>query len=131
MTAYSIEVRNRERQVVRVDEGRFLLRGLEDGGMRLPFGCRFGACLTCAASLVEGEVDHSHGRAFALRDYQQREGYILLCVAQPRSDCVIEVGVRRGLYRNAFRSSNRAWPTDGASSPRNEGKVVDASDVPG
>jgi ferredoxin len=103
VAAFDIEVRNRGRQVVRVAEDRFLLHALEDAGMRLPFGCRFGACLSCAASLVEGRVDHSHGRAFALREHDEREGYVLLCVSQPRSDCVIDVGVRRELYHNPFR----------------------------
>jgi ferredoxin len=101
--AFDIEVRNRGRQVVRVAEDRFLLAGLEEAGLRLPFGCRFGACLSCAASLIQGQVDHSYGRAFALREHHERAGYVLLCVSQPRSDCAIDVGVRRELYRNPFR----------------------------
>ncbi len=105
MAAFDIEVRNRGRQVVRVADDRFLLGGLEEAGLRLPFGCRFGACLSCAASLVEGRVDHSHGRAFALREHHERDGYVLLCVSQPRSDCVIDVGLRRELYRNPFRDA--------------------------
>jgi ferredoxin len=103
VSTYDIEVRNRDRQVVQVAEDQFLLHGLEDARVRVPFGCRFGACLSCAASLVEGQVDHTRGRAFALREQQERDGYVLLCVSQPRSDCVIDVGVRRELYRNPFR----------------------------
>lgn len=94
--------------MVRVDADRFLLDGLEDAGVRVPYGCRFGACLTCAASMIEGEVDHSEGRSCALRPDQEREGYVLLCVAKPRADCVFEVGMRRRLYVNQFRDGFRA-----------------------
>lgn len=110
MSTYSVSVRNRDGRVVSVSEDEYILDALEDAGMSLPFGCRFGACLTCAASLVEGRVDQSGGRSFALRPHQEDDGYVLLCVASPRSDCVIEVGTRRDLYVNPFkhRAAGRA-----------------------
>lgn len=104
MTLHRVTVRNRGDLVVEVDSDRFLLEGLEAAGLKVPFGCRFGACLTCTASMIDGEVDHSHGRSFALRPHQENDGFILPCVAQPRSDCVVDVGVRRALYVNQFRS---------------------------
>lgn len=104
MTLHRVTVRNREEFVVEVDSDRFLLDGLEAAGLKVPFGCRFGACLTCAASMIEGEVDHSHGRSFALRSHQEDDGFILPCVAKPRTDCVVDVGVRRALYVNQFCS---------------------------
>ncbi|MBC3193424.1 2Fe-2S iron-sulfur cluster binding domain-containing protein [Pseudonocardia sp. C8] len=107
MPAYDITVRNRDGRVVRVDADRFLLDELEAAGLRLPHGCRFGACLTCAATIIEGTVDQSQGRSYALRPEQEADGYVLLCVARPRSDCVVEVGVRRDLYVNPFRHGGR------------------------
>lgn len=98
-----MSLRNRDGRVVTVSEDRFLLEELEDAGIRLPYGCRFGACLTCAALLVEGQVDHTKGRAFALRPRHVEEGYVLLCVARPLTDCVIDVGTQPGLYVNPFR----------------------------
>ncbi|MDN5747286.1 MAG: 2Fe-2S iron-sulfur cluster-binding protein [Pseudonocardia sp.] len=103
MSTHSVSIRNRDGRVVSVSEDEFILDALEDAGMRVPFGCRFGACLTCAASLVEGRVVQSGGRSFALRPHQEDDGYVLLCVASPRSDCVIEVGTRRDLYVNPFK----------------------------
>ena len=40
----------------------------------------------------------------ALNKRQSREGYVLLCVARPRSDCVVEAGVESHgtLYANPF-----------------------------
>lgn len=99
---HRIEIRNRGGQVVPAAEDRPLLETLEAAGLDLPFGCRYGACATCAAFLVAGSVDHSGARAFALRPEQRERGYILLCVARPRSDCVLDVGVQKGLYRNPF-----------------------------
>lgn len=123
MPAFNIEVRNRDGQVVRADGDRFLLDELEAAGLKLPYGCRFGACLTCAASVIEGSVDQSDGRSFALRPHQQAAGYALLCVAKPRSDCTLEVGVRRDLYVNQFRLGTRpARPAAG----RNEGPAGSA-----
>ena len=103
MTGYDIRVRNRDDAVVRVDEDQFLLPGLEAAGLRLPYGCRFGACLTCAASLVDGAVDRSGGRSFALSAQHEQDGYVLLCVSRPRADCVIDVGTRREMYVNPFK----------------------------
>lgn len=110
---HKITLRNRGGQVMTVDSDRFILEQLEEAGLRHALGCRFGGCVTCAASLVEGEVDHSDGRAYALRPEHEQEGYVLLCVAKAKSDCVIDVGdvsVRRKLYVNQFRDGPRAKP---------------------
>lgn len=107
MGTYTVIVRNRDGRVVPVSQDEFLLEALETAGLLLPYGCRFGACLTCAASLIEGRVDQSGGRAFALRARQQEEGYVLLCVARPLTDCVIDVGTRRDLYSNPFKSTDK------------------------
>ena len=49
-----------------------------------------------------GEVDQSS--QVALNNRQIDEGYIILCVARPRTDCTLEVGVESHdrLYRNPF-----------------------------
>jgi ferredoxin len=70
----------------------------------LPYGCRYGGCISCAAKLLDGEVDQSEG--VALNGRQIHDGYILMCVARPRSDCTLDVGVESHdtLYRNPFQS---------------------------
>lgn len=96
-----VEVRNRGR-TVSVPRDEPLLDSLEAAGLTLPYGCRYGACRTCAARVIEGEVDRSRGTALRL-EHKER-GYALLCVARPLTDCVIEVGaeVQRELYVNPF-----------------------------
>lgn len=70
--------------------------------VQLPIGCDYGGCISCAAKLVTGSVRQPG--ATALNKRQSRAGYILLCVAQPKSDCVIDDGVESHdeLYLNPF-----------------------------
>lgn len=71
-------------------------------GIQLPIGCDYGGCITCAAKLISGTVRQPG--ATAINKRQSKAGYILLCVARPTSDCVIEEGVESHdkLYENPF-----------------------------
>ena len=99
---YQVELINRDRRVLEVAEDEFILDAIEAAGLRLPVGCRYGACITCAARLIEGEVDQPN--AVALKPAQVAQGYVLLCIASPRRDCRFEVGVesQRGLFLNPY-----------------------------
>jgi len=99
-----ITLANREGAVFEVDPRLPLLSSLQAHGVSLPYGCRYGGCISCAAKLLEGEVDQR--AAVALNNRQLAHGYVLLCVARPRSDCTLAVGVdaHDTLYRNPFAS---------------------------
>lgn len=103
---YQVELINRdaenERHTVQVAVDQTILEAAEQAGLRLPVGCRYGACITCAARLIQGEVEQS--QAVVLKPEQQTQGYVLLCVASPLRDCQIEYGLesQRELYRNPF-----------------------------
>jgi ferredoxin len=101
---FTITLANRDGQSFEVDGDEPLLDALERHGMSLPYGCRYGGCISCAAKLLDGEVDQSVG--VALNGRQLRHGYVLLCVARPQSDCTLDVGVESHdkLYRNPFQS---------------------------
>lgn len=98
----SITIANQGGQTFVVDDTRPLLDTLEERGVDLPYGCRYGGCITCAAKLTAGTVDQSE--QVALNNRQINNGYIVLCVAKPLSDCTLEVGVdsHDELYRNPF-----------------------------
>lgn len=84
-----------------------IIDAAEAAGLSLPIACRYGGCITCAARLIEGKV--AQPGATALNGRQSRAGYILLCVARPRADCVIEAGVEShgALYQNPFAAGGR------------------------
>lgn len=119
MAQVTITLANRGGASFRVDRGKPLLDALEAQGVSLPYGCRYGGCISCAAKLLEGEVDQSEG--VALNGRQIRDGYVLLCVARPRSDCTLAVGVESHdkLYRNPFQSPLKPEELKAAVRPRN------------
>ena len=104
---HRITLANRSGLSYEVDGDTPLLDALEGHGVSLPYGCRYGGCISCAAKLLEGEVDQSEG--VALNGRQMYDGYVLLCVARPQSDCTLDVGVESHdkLYRNPFQSPLR------------------------
>jgi NAD(P)H-flavin reductase/ferredoxin len=62
----------------------FVLDAAERAGYSMPSSCRKGACNTCEAGLLEGEVEQrGHGRRTA------RDGLALMCRSQPRADLTI------------------------------------------
>ncbi|MGI9414818.1 MAG: 2Fe-2S iron-sulfur cluster-binding protein [Hyphomicrobiales bacterium] len=107
MAVYKVTLANRGGREIEVWDDETILDAAEDQGEVLPYACRYGGCVTCAARLVSGIVDQSDG--VALKPDQIEDGYVLLCVAQPRSDCVFKVGVESHdtLYRNPFKSPRK------------------------
>ena len=98
----TITLDNRDGATYRVDARRPLLDTLREQGVDLPYGCKYGGCITCAAKLTAGEVDQR--RQVALNNRQINNGYVLLCVARATTDCTLEIGVESHdkLYRNPF-----------------------------
>src|SRR5437879_11957343 len=60
-------------------------------GVGMPFGCKDGACGSCKARVLAGELEQGWHAAPALSHEEHVAGLALLCCAQPRSDLEIEV----------------------------------------
>lgn len=67
----------------------FLLDAAQRAGVFLPYGCRSGACGACRARLMAGEIGYEFDPP-ALTAEERAAGYVLLCLAQPRSDLVLQ-----------------------------------------
>ena len=104
MEQVTITLANRGGASFRVDGHKALLGELEAQGMSLPYGCRYGGCISCAAKLLSGRIEQRE--AVALNGRQLADGYVLLCVARALTDCTFDVGVESHdkLYRNPFAS---------------------------
>ena len=97
-----ITIKNLKNKAFKVSDRKPLLQELRNQDVDLPYGCEYGGCITCAAKLIEGEVDQRS--QVALNNRQINNGYIILCVARPKTNCKIEIGVESHdkLYRNPF-----------------------------
>lgn len=104
---HRVTLANRDGVVLEVAEDQAIYDAALNAGEQLPFACGYGGCITCAARLVSGSVRQPG--ATALNRRQSQSGFILLCVARPKEDCVVEVGVEShtGLYLNPFLGSGR------------------------
>lgn len=70
-----------------VPEDETILETALQAGFDLPYLCLQGWCVTCAGKILAGKVDQSQAWRFFPED--EREGYVLLCSAYPRSDLKI------------------------------------------
>ena len=87
MRTYDVEIDlEGERYVVPVDEDQTLLEGIEEYGLDVPYSCRAGVCITCAAKLLKGKVELSDA---ALADDLVDAGYVLTCSGYPKSDGIL------------------------------------------
>ena len=97
-----ITIANRNNTIFEVKGKKPLLSELRSQGLDLPYGCQYGGCITCAAKLINGEVDQRS--QVALNNRQINNGYVILCVARAKTDCTFDIGVESHdkLYRNPF-----------------------------
>jgi len=65
-----------------------MLAGLA-AGLKLPWSCRNGTCRTCISQLLAGRIEHNIPWP-GLSAEEKAEGWVLPCVACPRSDVTLQ-----------------------------------------
>jgi CDP-4-dehydro-6-deoxyglucose reductase len=73
----------------KVDAGETLLAAALRQGLTLPYGCRSGACGTCAAKLLAGRVGYDGPLPVGLEPGDAAAGDVLVCQARAETDLVL------------------------------------------
>ena len=74
-----------------VDEEETVLNGAFRQGLMLMHGCKEGQCAACKSFLLDGEVDLDKYSTFALNEFEEQEGWTLLCRAHAVTDLEVEL----------------------------------------
>ncbi|MFO7832772.1 MAG: 2Fe-2S iron-sulfur cluster-binding protein [Halohasta sp.] len=84
----------KEGETIEMASNETILDQGEDEGFDLPYACRQGQCVSCAAHITDGPAeDHViHHEQETFTDEEIEEGYTLTCVAYPIADFTIETG---------------------------------------
>ncbi len=77
---------------IEVDEDQTILRAAFEQGVMLMHGCKEGQCASCKSFVLDGDdIELDRYSTFALPDYEQEEGFTLLCRAHAYEDLTIEL----------------------------------------
>jgi ferredoxin len=101
---YTVEINHQgTTHILQVPEDQTILSAADEAGLNLPTSCGAGVCTTCAAKITNGgQVDQSDG--MGVSPELQKQGYVLLCVAYPRSDLKIITEQEEIVYQHQFGS---------------------------
>jgi ferredoxin len=80
------------------DADEFVLHAGLAQGLDLPYSCLQGWCITCAARVLEGEIDQSASRRFYAQDRQA--GFALPCTGRPLSDLKLRTHQKEAMRRH-------------------------------
>ena len=88
MTFRVVLVTPEQSHTIDCGEDEFIWDAAARAGIGLPAICHQGRCLTCAARLIEGDVDQSASSSYFPEDRAAR--FALLCTGSPLSNLVLE-----------------------------------------
>ena len=85
-----IRDRNKDKTII-VQKGESILSKCNDEGLDIPFACLQGMCTTCIAKVLEGKTSYiEEPDQDSLSEEDIKNNKVLLCVATPESDLLID-----------------------------------------
>ncbi|MBD2691035.1 2Fe-2S iron-sulfur cluster-binding protein [Anabaena catenula] len=104
-TTYTVEINHQGTiHTLQVPDNETILSVAHAAGLDLPTSCGAGVCTTCAGQISEGTVDQADG--MGVSPELQKQGYVLLCVAKPRSDLKLVTEKEDIVYQLQFGKNN-------------------------
>ncbi|MEB3148529.1 MAG: 2Fe-2S iron-sulfur cluster-binding protein [Sphaerospermopsis sp.] len=91
MATYKVRLINKKEELdttIDCDDDVTIVDAAAEAGIELPFSCKSGSCSSCVGKIVEGEINQDDQNF--LDDDQVAQGFALLCVTYPRSNCTIK-----------------------------------------
>ena len=76
---------------IEVDEDETVLDAAFRHGVMLMHGCKEGQCSACKSFLLDGDLEMDRFSTFALNEFEEEEGYVLLCRSHAYSDLEVEL----------------------------------------
>src|SRR5829696_1107579 len=76
---------------IEVDEDETVLEAAFKHGVMLMHGCKEGQCSACKSFLLDGDLEMDRWSTFALNEFEEEEGYVLLCRSHAYSDLEVEL----------------------------------------
>ncbi|MGL5035337.1 MAG: 2Fe-2S iron-sulfur cluster-binding protein [Microcystaceae cyanobacterium] len=92
-TTFSVTLVNDKHGInktIAVEEDQLILEAADDQEVALPYSCRAGSCFDCLGKLLEGTVEQTEKAMEFLKADELKRGYVLLCSANPTSNCKIQ-----------------------------------------
>ncbi len=87
--AYQVTIQDSQRTFLAEPDETILAAALRQG-VKLPYGCREGACGTCRGRVLIGQVEHCEAQLTALSEADRQAGWALFCCARACSNLSIE-----------------------------------------
>ena len=73
---------NSSSDLYKIEDNETVLQAALKQGLVLPYGCKNGACGSCKATIIDGEVDYGEHHPKALSVSEQKNKKVLLCTAK-------------------------------------------------
>ncbi len=81
---------NSSNDIYQIEEHETILQAALRQGLVLPYGCKNGACGSCKATIIDGNVDYGAHQPKTLSENEKTKRKILLCTAKALSNLKIQ-----------------------------------------